>query len=113
MKQLYKILQVFFLVFLTMEVFSQNVPELMYYNFNAAGNQVNYASAPPTGTNPAILSGLTIGGTGQFSTAMQGVGTTNPSSTHRLNTNWVTSLPSTGWTISMWLNGIPSNTDLN
>ena len=84
---------------------AQAVPEYMYFKFDAAGNQQNYASAP-VGTNPAILDGLTIGSTGQFSTALIGNGLA--SVTNRLNTGWATNLPSTGWTISFWLNNFPA-----
>lgn len=84
---------------------SQNVPEYMYYKFDAAGNQQNFASAP-VGTNPATLTGQTIGSTGQFGTALEGNGLTSTS--NRLNTGWATNLPSTGWTISFWLNNFPA-----
>ncbi len=85
--------------------FSQ-VPEWMYYKFDATGNQVNSASAP-VGTNPATLDGLTTGSTGQFGTALIGNGLTSTS--NRLNTGWATNLPSTGWTISFWLNNFPAS----
>jgi hypothetical protein len=94
-----------FLVFLTSGVLAQNVPELMYFKFDAAGNQQNYASAP-VGNNPAVLTGLTTGSTGQFGTALVGNGLTSTS--NNLNTGWGTSLPSTGWTISFWLNNFPA-----
>ena len=89
-------------------LFAQSVPELMYYKFNTSGNQQNYASSA-VGNNPATLTGLTIGSTGQFGAALIG----NNVYLDGLNTNWATSLPSTGWTISMWLNNMPSNTTLN
>jgi large repetitive protein len=84
---------------------AQNVPEYMYFKFDAAGNQTNYASSP-VGTNPAVLNGLTIGNTGQFGTALIGNGLA--SGTNNLNTGWATNLPSTGWTISFWLNNFPA-----
>ncbi len=87
---------------------AQNVPEYMYFKFDAAGNQQNYASAP-VGNNPATLTGLTIGGTGQFGTAMIG----DNVYLDGLNTGWATSMPAGGWTISMWLNNLPNNTNLN
>jgi len=79
----------------------QNVPEWMYFKFDAAGSQTNYASAP-VGTNPAPVTGLTIGGTGQFGTALVG----NYVANNYMSTGWVTNLPNTGWTISMWVNNI-------
>jgi len=90
----------FLLALISSGILAQGVPEYMYFKFDAAGNQQNYASAP-VGTNPAVLNGLTIGGTGQFNTALQGNGVAN----NNLNTGWATSLPSTGWTISFWLIG--------
>ncbi len=65
MKQFVRFFQVIFLVLFTSGLFAQGVPEFMYFKFNAPGNQQNYASAP-VGTNPAVLNGLTIGGTGQI-----------------------------------------------
>ncbi|TSA27511.1 MAG: hypothetical protein D4R67_05860 [Bacteroidetes bacterium] len=91
------------LFFLVSFAFGQNVPEYMYYKFDAPGNQTNYASAP-VGNNPATLDGLTIGSTGEFGTALIGNGLT--SSSNRLNTGWATNLPSTGWTISFWVNNL-------
>jgi len=85
--------------------FGQAVPEYIYYKFDAAGNQQNYASAP-VGTNPAVLNVLTVGSTGQFGTALVGNGLA--SGTNNLNTGWATNLPSTGWTISFWLNNFPA-----
>ena len=96
---------VFLFLITTANAFSQAVPEYMYYKFDAAGNQQNYASAP-VGTNPAILTGLTVGSTGQFGTALIGNGLA--SGTNSLNTGWATNLPATGWTISFWLNNFPS-----
>ena len=96
---------VFLLVLMSGVLLAQNVPEWMYFKFDAAGNQTNSASAP-VGTNPAVLQGLTVGGVGQFGTALIGNGLA--STTNRLNTGWATSLPNTGWTISFWLNNFPA-----
>ena len=79
----------------------QGVPEYMYFKFDAAGSQQNYASTP-VGTNPAPITGLTIGGTGQFGTALVGTYVAGNS----MNTGWATSMPNAGWTISMWVNNI-------
>jgi hypothetical protein len=88
-----------------MTSWGQNVPEYMYYKFDAAGNQQNFASAP-VGTNPAVLAGIPVSGSGQFGTALVGNGLTSTS--NRLSTGWATSLPNTGWTISFWLNNFPA-----
>lgn len=85
--------------------YSQTVPEYMYFKFDAAGNQTNFASAP-VGNNPATLTGLTVGSTGEFGTALVGNGLA--SGTNNLNTGWSTTMPSTGWTISFWLNNFPA-----
>jgi len=85
-------------------IFAQTVPEYMYYKFDAPGDQQNFGSAP-VGTNPALLTGLSVGPTGEFGTALIGNGLTSTS--NRLNTGWATNLPNTGWTISFWLNNFP------
>ncbi|MBI9035223.1 MAG: T9SS type A sorting domain-containing protein [Bacteroidales bacterium] len=98
------------LIFLTTIAFGQGVPELIYYKFDAVGDQTNYASAP-VGNNPApILGTFSIGGTGQFGTALTSTG--GVSSTNYLNTGWPVDLPGTGFTISFWMNNIPSSTTL-
>ncbi len=92
---------IFLLALISSGILAQGVPEYMYFKFDAAGNQTNYASSP-VGNNPATLTGFTIGGTGQFGTAMIGDGVVLDG----LNTGWATNLPATGWTISMWLNNL-------
>jgi hypothetical protein len=89
---------------------AQAVPEMIYYKFDVAGASVQNQASAPVGLNPAPVLGLTIGGTGQFGLALIGNG--GASSTNYVNTGWATSLPSTGWTISMWLANQPSNTSL-
>lgn len=97
MKCFFRFSGLLFGIIITTGIFAQDVPEYMYFKFNASGNQLNYASSP-VGTNPAILNGLTTGSTGQFGTALIGNGLT--SATNNLNTGWATNLPSTGWTVS-------------
>jgi len=94
----------FLLVMMSGILWAQTVPEYMYFKFDAAGNQQNYASAP-VGTNPAILTGLTTGSTGQFGTALIGNGLVSTS--NNLSTGWVTNMPAAGWTISFWVNNFP------
>jgi len=96
---------VFLLVMMSGYLLAQNVPEWMYFKFDVTGNQPNSASAP-VGTNPAVLTGQTTGGVGQFGTALVGNGLTSTS--NRLSTGWATALPATGWTISFWLNNFPA-----
>ncbi len=100
-----RICGVILLAVISVTAFAQNVPEYMYYKFDAPGDQQNYASAP-VGTNPAVLTGQTVSGAGQFGTALLGNGLTSTS--NRLSTGWATALPSTGWTISFWLNNFPA-----
>jgi|GEM_PF-1490364 len=90
-------------------LFAQSVPELMYYKFNVAGTTVMNEASSPVGTNPATILGQTIGGTGQTGTALVGNGLTSTS--NYVNTGWNTSLTG-NWTISMWMNNIPSTTTL-
>lgn len=89
--------------------FAQNVPELMYYKFDESGGPAtqNFAN-PGVGLNPAPLTGQTMGGTGQFGSALIGTGVAN----NFVNTGWTTALGTGSWTISMWLNNLPSNTSL-
>jgi hypothetical protein len=99
---------VFLFAIICSGILAQNIPEYMYFKFDATGNQINSASSP-VGNNPATLTGMTIGGTGQFGTAMIG----DNIYLDGVNTGWATSMPAAGWTISMWLNNLPSNTNLN
>lgn len=96
---------------LSLQVFSQSVPEILYYNFNQQGSTKipNFASAPPTGTDSATIAGtMFIDSTGQCGHALVGSGLSG--SSDFLNTNWVTSL-SGSWTISFWTKNIqPSAT---
>jgi hypothetical protein len=86
------------------------VPELMYYNFDGTGTSVPNRASSPVGSNPATIQGsLTQGGTGQFGGGLIGSG--NASSTDFLNTGWATSL-SGSWTISLYINNIPSSSTL-
>lgn len=84
--------------------FAQDVPELIYYKFNAPGaTQVNSASSPvsPSGTVQATAS---VGGTGQFGSALLGAG--------GINANWPLNL-SGAWTMSMWFSGVTNTLSSN
>lgn len=79
MKQFYlKVIGAFiFTVMLPLSVQAYLVPELMYYKFNnAGGNTVANAASSPVGTNPAPVVNLTMGGVGQFGSALIGSGGT-------------------------------------
>ncbi|MFC2111048.1 choice-of-anchor Q domain-containing protein [Bacteroidota bacterium] len=88
--------------------FTQNVPELMYFKFDSAGNQHNYASSP-VGTNPVTISGLTIGSTGLSGTALVGTGASSTSNV--INTGWSAGFTGS-WTIAFWTSSIPSSSTL-
>jgi uncharacterized repeat protein (TIGR01451 family) len=86
------------------------VPELIYYTFDAPGTTVANQASAPVGANPATINNLTVGGTGQFGTALTGTGAS--SSTDFVDTGWATSLGSGSWTISLWLSNVPNSTTL-
>ncbi|KAA9340933.1 LamG-like jellyroll fold domain-containing protein [Adhaeribacter soli] len=88
--------------------FSQAVPELIYYKFDSPGTTVQNQASNPVGTNPATITGATIGGTGQFGTAMVGNG--GSGAANAVNTGWNPNLGTGDWTISAWFNNIPSST---
>ncbi|HEX9657213.1 MAG TPA: choice-of-anchor D domain-containing protein, partial [Bacteroidota bacterium] len=89
----------------------QQVPELLYYKFDETGGNAttNFAS-PGVGTNPAPVNGLTMGGSGQFTSALVGNGGTSGS--NNVNTGWATNLGTGAWTISLWISNLPVNTTL-
>ncbi len=95
---------------LSLNLFGQAVPELIYYKFDSGSSIVNDASSP-VGTNPTTITGttLTVGGTGMFGTALLGTGGT--SSAHRIATGWATSL-SSSFTIGFWTDNITSSSTL-
>jgi hypothetical protein len=86
-----------------------DVPELIYYTFDNPGGAtvLNQASAP-VGTNPAPVLGQTIGGTGQFGSALIGTGAS--ANTDFVDTGWATNLGAGSWTISLWSDTIPITT---
>lgn len=80
---------------------SGNIPELMYYRFDVPGTTVPNEASSPVGTNPAPVTGLTIGGTGQFGTGLQG--NAGATASNRVNPEW-TGTHTGSWTISFWMN---------
>ena len=88
---------------------AQTRPDLIYYQFNNAGSlSVQNGAISPVGTNPApLLGGMTVGGAGQFGSALVGVG--GDGASQYVNTGWATNLPATGWTISFWYNNLPDD----
>jgi len=98
------------MLMLSLSLWSQNVPELVYYKFDAAGATVQNQASSPVGTNPAQVLGLAIGGTGQFGMGLQGNG--GSSSSNYVNTGWATNLGTGPWTISFYINGADNSTTL-
>ncbi|MEX1192903.1 MAG: LamG-like jellyroll fold domain-containing protein, partial [Brumimicrobium sp.] len=96
-------------VFMYVQGFTQttyNVPELIYYNFNNAGTTVDNDASAPVGTNPAPISGLTVGA-GGFAGTDGLLGTGASSSTDIINTGWNAS--ATGdFTIAFYTSDIPA-----
>lgn len=90
--------------------FSQAVPELMYYKFDSPGATVQNLASSPVGTNPAPITGATIGSTGQFGTALVGNG--GSGTANSVNTGWNPNIGTGNWTISAWFNGVPSTTSV-
>jgi hypothetical protein len=112
MKQiLKKALLILLLTTMIGSAFSQGIPELMYYQFDAGGPQSNTASAP-VGTSPNAIVGttLSIGSPAMSTSAL--VGTAGSSTTNYLPTGWNTNLGTIEWTIGFWMNNIPSSTTL-
>ena len=67
MKKLLQITTLTFgLILLSYLTQAQTVPELVYYKFNGTGSTVPNEASTPVGTNPAPVSTLTQGGTGQL-----------------------------------------------
>ncbi len=84
------------------------IPEILYYKFDETGTTVtNNASAPPVGTNPAVLIGtVTQGSTGMSGTALVGASSTG---SDWVNTGWNTNLGTSSWTISFWSENISNS----
>lgn len=94
------------------QVFSQSIPELLYYKFEESGATVtNYASSPPVGTATAtIMGGVTQGGPGICNGSLIGSGVS--STTDYLNTGWIPNLGNGSWTISFRTSGISTDATL-
>ena len=88
-----------------------SLPEVLYYTFDEAVSPTQNFADPGRGTPFAdVLGGLTMGSTGQFGGALIGSG--GSSSTDYVNTGWIIDIGTSNWTISLWLNNLPSGTTL-
>jgi hypothetical protein len=81
------------------------VPEIIYYKFNETGTQqtVNLA-VPGAGTSPAPITGHTMGGVGQFGSALLSSG--GAGGTDFVNSGWGANLGTGSWTVSTWFSNM-------
>jgi len=88
-------------------------PEVLYYTFdNAGSDSTENLAVPGSGFDwGQIVGDQTIGGTGQFGSALVGSG--SPGNANNLNTGWIPDLGTSDWTISMWFNNLPPGTALS
>ncbi|MBX7047395.1 MAG: T9SS type A sorting domain-containing protein [Ignavibacteria bacterium] len=110
-----KTIKYFFIVvsfFFSVNTFSQNVPEILYYKFNTGTTTTPNLAVPGQGTPDAVLVGQTMGPGGQFGNALMGNGGTG--STAYVNSGWNMNIGTSNWTISLWFNysGTPATTYL-
>ncbi len=96
-------------------VFSQGggVPELIYYRFNSSSSGTTPNEANPAtrvGGATGTLLGATVGGTGQFGSALLGNGAASGSNS--VSSGWNLSL-SGPWTIAMWFSGVTNSLSSN
>jgi hypothetical protein len=79
-------------------------PDILYYKFeqNPTPLTTPNCAIPPAGTNPAVITGLTLTSGGQFDSCLTGTGGTNA----RVTTGWNCDLASGNWTISFWVNNL-------
>ena len=89
--------------FLNVNLFSQSVPEILYYKFNTGTTTTPNLAAPGQGTPEATLLTQTLGPGGQFGNALIGAGGTGSNS--YVNTGWNMNLGTSSWTISFWMSG--------
>jgi PKD repeat protein len=81
------------------------VPELMYFKFNVPGGTTENEAPASTrvGDQMCAVTGFTIGGSGQFGSALQNTGSSGATASFRVNPNW-TGTYTGSWTISFWSN---------
>jgi len=85
------------------------VPDILYYKFNNGSTTTPNYAVPGQGTNPAPVLGHTLGSTGQFDSALVGIG--GSSTANYVNTGWNMNFGTSSWTISMWINNIGTTTN--
>lgn len=85
-----------------------NVPEILYYKFDAGTITTPNLAIPGQGSANAELVNMTMGPAGQFDNAL--IGNAGTGSNTYLNTGWTMNLGTSGWTISLWINNFPAVT---
>ncbi|HCN36239.1 MAG TPA: hypothetical protein DIS94_00810 [Bacteroidetes bacterium] len=98
-----------FTFLLPLSIFSQAVPEILYYKFNTGTTSTPNLASPGQGTPEGnIVGAMTMGPGGQFGNALIGAGGTG--TTTYLNTGWNMNLGTSSWTISLWISNMPTTT---
>ncbi|MBE2255962.1 MAG: T9SS type A sorting domain-containing protein [Ignavibacteria bacterium] len=98
-----------FTFLLPLSIFSQAVPEILYYKFNTGTTSTPNLASPGQGTPEGnIVGAMTMGPGGQFGNALIGAGGTG--TTTYLNTGWNMNLGASSWTISLWISNMPTTT---
>ena len=87
----------------TSDLYSQSVPEILYYKFNTGTTTTPNLAVPGQGSPEATLLTQTMGPGGQFGNALMGAGGTG--GTAYVNTGWNMNLGTSSWTISFWMSG--------
>lgn len=100
---------VIFIISICVSAYSQTypVPDILYYKFNNGTTTTPNYAVPGQGLNPAPVLGHTIGGVGQFDSALVGIG--GSSTSNYVNSGWNMNLGMSSWTISLWFNNIPAS----
>ncbi|MBS1495231.1 MAG: T9SS type A sorting domain-containing protein [Bacteroidetes bacterium] len=108
MKQLkYFIVFISVISFWSIKIYSQNVPEILYYKFNTGTTSTPNLAVPGQGTPEATIVGQTMGPGGQFGNALLGNGGTG--STAYCSSGWNMNVGTGSWTIAFWLSGVPNS----
>lgn len=106
MKTVHRILFLILFFFTVSLAQNYDVPEILYYKFDSGTTTTPNYAIPGGGTNPATLSNMTMGPTGQFDNALLGNGGTG--TTTHVNSGWNMDVGTSSWTISVWMNNFPT-----
>ncbi len=87
-------------------------PELIYYQFNRAGNTVDNHAINPVGNNPATIQGNLAINSGGFLSSRALTGHGNKAAFNHIQTAWNTRINGS-FTLAFWTKSIPVSTRLN